>query len=149
MKLRLFVVGRVSSDLMAVEARYLKYLKSYADITVRELPQGRGRHAVQRMSEEEHHILKHAPAGFILFDVLGKTMRSEQWAEYLERAPSSGVNAFVIGGADGVSLAVREKSAQQWSLSALTLPHQLVRVLVLEQLYRATSLLHGHPYHRA
>jgi 23S rRNA (pseudouridine1915-N3)-methyltransferase len=134
---------------MAVEARYLKYIKAYADVAVRELPQGRGRHAAQRMAEEEHHILKHAPPGFILFDVQGKTMRSEQWAGYLDRASPSGTTAFVIGGADGVSPAVRSKSAQQWSLSALTLPHQLVRVLVLEQLYRATSLLHGHPYHRA
>jgi len=149
LKLRLVAVGRMSSDLTAVEARYLKYLKPYADVDVRELPQGRGRHAAQRIADEEKHILKHAPAGFILFDVQGKTMRSEQWAEYLERATSSGDIAFVIGGADGVSPAVRSQSAQQWSLSALTLPHQLVRVLVLEQLYRATSLLHGHPYHRA
>jgi 23S rRNA (pseudouridine1915-N3)-methyltransferase len=149
LKLRLFVVGRISNDLMAVEGRYLKYLKTYADITVREFPQGRGRHAAQRIADEENHILKHAPPGFILFDAQGKTMRSEQWAEYLDRSSSSGATAFVIGGADGVSPAVRSRSAQQWSLSALTLPHQLVRVLVLEQLYRATSLLHGHPYHRA
>ena len=139
----------MSNDLQAAEARYLKYIKPYADVAVRELPQGRGRQTAQRIADEEQHILKHVTNNFILFDVQGRLMRSEQWAEYLERASSASAIEFVIGGPDGVSPAVREKSSERWSLSALTLPHQLVRVLVLEQLYRATSLLHGHPYHRA
>ena len=55
---------------------------------------------------------------------------------------------FVIGGPDGVSAAVRDRANFSWSLSTLTLPHGLARVLLAEQLYRATSLLSGHPYHR-
>ncbi len=55
----------------------------------------------------------------------------------------------MIGGAGGVTEGVRSQAAQCWSLSRLTLPHQLVRPLVLEQCYRAFTILHGHPYHRA
>jgi 23S rRNA (pseudouridine1915-N3)-methyltransferase len=57
--------------------------------------------------------------------------------------------ALLVGGADGLSTAVLQRAEQRWSLSKLTLPHPLVRVLVAEQLYRAHSLLHNHPYHRA
>jgi 23S rRNA (pseudouridine1915-N3)-methyltransferase len=57
--------------------------------------------------------------------------------------------ALMIGGADGLAPACLEKADQRWSLSPLTLPHALVRVLVVEQLYRAWSLNAGHPYHRA
>ena len=56
--------------------------------------------------------------------------------------------AFLIGGADGHAPAVRAAAQEVWSLSALTLPHALVRVIVAEQIYRATTLLRGHPYHR-
>ena len=57
--------------------------------------------------------------------------------------------AFLIGGPDGFAPAVRERADLDWSLSRLTLPHALVRVVLAEQLYRAHSLLAGHPYHRA
>jgi 23S rRNA (pseudouridine1915-N3)-methyltransferase len=56
--------------------------------------------------------------------------------------------ALIIGGADGTAAALKEEADLLWSLSALTLPHQLVRIVVAEQLYRAASLLAGHPYHR-
>ena len=56
--------------------------------------------------------------------------------------------AFIIGGADGMAAAFKEEAGLLWSLSALTLPHQLVRVVLAEQLYRAVSILAGHPYHR-
>lgn len=57
--------------------------------------------------------------------------------------------ALLIGGADGLAASVKQRADQSWSLSALTLPHALVRVVLVEQLYRAWSLLHNHPYHRA
>jgi 23S rRNA (pseudouridine1915-N3)-methyltransferase len=57
--------------------------------------------------------------------------------------------SLLIGGPDGLSDACRERANESWSLSPLTLPHALVRVVVAEQLYRAMSLLAGHPYHRA
>ena len=57
--------------------------------------------------------------------------------------------ALLIGGPDGLAPACRERADQSWSLSPLTLPHALVRVIVAEQIYRAMSMLAGHPYHRA
>jgi 23S rRNA (pseudouridine1915-N3)-methyltransferase len=61
-----------------------------------------------------------------------------------------GVNvSFLVGGPDGLSETCRKRANQQWSLSALTLPHPIVRVVLAEQLYRAWSILNNHPYHRA
>ena len=86
----------------------------------------------------------------ILLDERGRALSSEQLASRLEDWQHGGRNlCFVIGGPDGVSAAVRERADFSWSLSALTLPHGLARILCVEQLYRAWSLTAGHPYHRA
>ena len=71
---------------------------------------------------------------------------ARQMRAWIARA---GVVALVIGGADGLDRGLIDNADQTWSLSALTLPHALVRVVVAEQLYRAWSLMHNHPYHRA
>lgn len=71
-----------------------------------------------------------------------------EWAGYLRGLAGNAEQVFVIGGADGVADEVRQQAAACWSLSTLTLPHQLARALVLEQLYRACTILQGHPYHR-
>ncbi|MBB1126717.1 23S rRNA (pseudouridine(1915)-N(3))-methyltransferase RlmH [Thiospirillum jenense] len=83
------------------------------------------------------------------------TEHGQQWSsvalsQQLRRWLSHGSDvALLIGGADGLAPACLQRADQQWSLSALTFPHQLVRVMVAEQLYRAWSLTQGHPYHRA
>ena len=85
----------------------------------------------------------------IAVDERGKAWSTRQLAAYLEEWLSSGMDvAFLIGGPDGLSSACRERADYQWSVSALTLPHGLVRVIVAEQLYRAWSILRNHPYHR-
>ena len=85
----------------------------------------------------------------ILLDERGKQFTSRELADQLERWQSEGDDiVFVIGGPDGVSDEVRQKAHSVWSLSNLTLPHGLARVLCAEQLYRAWSLTTGHPYHR-
>ena len=85
----------------------------------------------------------------IALDVLGKSWSSEQLAEAAADWRMDGRDiALLIGGPDGLSEACLQKAEQRWSLSALTLPHPLVRVLLAEQLYRAWTLLSGHPYHR-
>ena len=148
MKLRLLVVGRGARELAAFEGRYLKRMQAWADVDVLELPEGRGRQVMQRRQEEERHILRQAAKGFVLFDEHGKSLSSMEWADALKQLPADGRLDFVVGGADGVSDAVRRHAGRCWSLSTLTLPHQLVRLLVLEQLYRAFTIMHGHPYHR-
>jgi 23S rRNA (pseudouridine1915-N3)-methyltransferase len=85
----------------------------------------------------------------VLLDEKGKQMTSPDLAVRLADWQSDGRNlCFVIGGPDGVSGACRERANFIWSLSRLTLPHGLARVLFAEQLYRAWSLQAGHPYHR-
>lgn len=86
----------------------------------------------------------------VALEITAKSMSTEQLAAWLqERMREGRTLSFLIGGPDGLSAACRERANQGWSLSPLTLPHALVRVIVAEQLYRAMSLLAGHPYHRA
>lgn len=86
----------------------------------------------------------------VALDVPGRLMSTVQVGAWLnERLREGRPLAFLIGGPDGLSASCRERADQAWSLSPLTLPHALVRVVVAEQLYRAVSLLAGHPYHRA
>lgn len=86
----------------------------------------------------------------VLLDERGKQLTSKSLASMLSDWQSDGRDlCFVIGGPDGVSDAVRQRSDMMWSLSQLTLPHGMARALLSEQLYRAWSLQTGHPYHRA
>jgi 23S rRNA (pseudouridine1915-N3)-methyltransferase len=86
----------------------------------------------------------------VALEITGKTMSTEQVSLWLgERLRDARPVSLMIGGPDGLAPAVLQRADQRWSLSPLTLPHGLVRVVVAEQIYRAMSLLAGHPYHRA
>jgi 23S rRNA (pseudouridine1915-N3)-methyltransferase len=86
----------------------------------------------------------------VALEVAGKTMSTAQVSGWLaERLRDGRSLALLIGGPDGLAPACVQRADQSWSLSALTLPHGLVRVVVAEQIYRAMSLMAGHPYHRA
>ena len=86
----------------------------------------------------------------VALDVGGRSRSTEQLSAWLaERLRDGRSLALLIGGPDGLSEACRQRAAESWSLSPLTLPHGLARVLVAEQIYRAMSLIAGHPYHRA
>ena len=148
MNIRLLVVGRGSRELSDFEARFIERLRPFAPCQVIELPEGRGKQLTQRKQEEARQILKQARKGFVLFDERGSMHSSTQWADYLGRLHGDAQQDFVIGGADGLADSVRAQAGACWSLSRLTLPHQLVRAVVLEQLYRAITIIQGHPYHR-
>lgn len=148
MKLRLLVVGRGAAELSGYEAQFLKRLKALTSFTIVELPEGKAKQLSQRRQEEEKHILKSAAAGFILFDERGRALASKAWAARLQQLHGGAELDFVIGGAGGVSDTVRAAAGAVWSLSPMTLPHQLVRVMVCEQIYRAFTIMQGHPYHR-
>jgi len=147
-KLRLIGVGRGAPELAAFEARFIKRLEAFAPCTLIELPDGRGKQGSQRKQQEAKSILDKAGKGFVLFDEHGKSLTSTQWADWFGRQQGDAAVDFVIGGADGVDTSVRAAAAETWRLSSLTLPHQLVRALALEQFYRAFTIMRGHPYHR-
>ncbi len=148
MRLRLLVVGRGSGELAGYEKRLTARLGGMAGFEVIELAEARAKAAAQRRREEARRILDRARKGFILFDERGEQLASRDWAAALARLPGGARQDFVIGGADGVDESVRAAASRVWSLSRLTLPHQLVRALVIEQLYRAFTIMRGHPYHR-
>ena len=85
----------------------------------------------------------------VALEVGGKAMSSEELGAWFARRLQDGRPlAMLIGGPDGLAPEVARRAEQQWSLSPLTMPHGLVRIVVAEQIYRAMSLLAGHPYHR-
>lgn len=85
----------------------------------------------------------------VVLDERGESLTTRALAARMAQWRQRGRDvAFIIGGADGVAAALKEEADLLWSLSALTLPHQLARIVLAEQLYRATTLLAGHPYHR-
>jgi len=103
-----------------------------------------------RDAEGQRILEKTRPAEYlVLLDEQGRQLSSRELADKLNEWQTVGQDlAFVIGGPDGVSESVRQRANFTWSLSRLTLPHGLARVLFAEQLYRAWSLSTGHPYHR-
>jgi len=119
---------------------------------VREFPQAQGDISDIIMAREADSLLDAIPdkAHVIALDNRGKSWSTEQVATQLASWQELGKSlVFLIGGADGLHPRCRDRADQMWSLSQLTFPHPLVRVVLVEQLYRAQSLLDNHPYHRA
>jgi 23S rRNA (pseudouridine1915-N3)-methyltransferase len=119
----------------------------------RELDEGRAKNLEERRAEEARAILAAVPKGawLTVLDERGAALTSAQWAAEIGKARDSSVSAYVIaiGGPDGFDPGLRDAARSIVSFGAMTWPHQLVRVMVGEQLYRALSILAGHPYHRA
>jgi 23S rRNA (pseudouridine1915-N3)-methyltransferase len=115
-------------------------------------PRSIGKTVSALLAAEAERVLQALPrqAYMIALDERGKDFTtlqvSEQMKHWQQETPSV---AFLIGGADGLAPELKSRAQSQWRLSSLTLPHGLVRVMLAEQLYRAWSLLQGHPYHRA
>lgn len=134
---------------------FAKRLPAECTLRLVEIPAGRrGKNAdiARILRDESRRQLAAVPKGarVIALEVRGKTWSTEQLSEELGGWLQHGRDvALLVGGPDGLDAEARAAAQQQWSLSALTLPHPLVRVLVAEQLYRAWSILQNHPYHRA
>jgi 23S rRNA (pseudouridine1915-N3)-methyltransferase len=107
---------------------------------------------VERLKRAEgEKMLRAIPAGaeVIAFDERGESLPTAEWARAVQAWQREGRDvALLVGGPDGLAPECLARAQRRWSLSKLTLPHGLVRVFVLEQLYRAWSLTQGHPYHR-
>lgn len=111
----------------------------------------KGGNTAQALRTESERLLAAVPdhALVIALDIGGESWNSAAVAQQMEHWLQSGRNvALLIGGADGLSAESLARADRRWSLSPLTLPHMLVRILVAEQLYRAWTILKNHPYHR-
>jgi 23S rRNA (pseudouridine1915-N3)-methyltransferase len=117
-----------------------------------ELAESRGRRPDERKRDEAQAITaKLTPGLLIALDERGRSLTSETFAARIAAARDAGTAAasLVIGGADGLSDEIRDRADLTIAFGALTIPHQIVRALALEQLYRAMTIIAGHPYHRA
>jgi len=125
----------------------------FRSIDIHEISESRARDAPARMAEEAAEIIAAIPDKSVLvtMDERGSNVDSAAFARHLGQwRDQSAANAvFVIGGADGLSPDLRRKEKLAIAFGAATWPHQMVRVMLLEQLYRAATILAGHPYHRA
>jgi len=123
------------------------------DVEIIEIRESRAADAGKRMLEESIALANIIPQGaaVALLDSHGDNLDSASLAGHLAKWRNNDRPAavFVIGGADGLAPSLRDKAELRISFGAATWPHQLVRIMLLEQLYRATTILTGHPYHRA
>jgi len=133
---------------------YAKRMPREAKIDLLEIkpePRSGGKTTEQIMEAEAQRINSALPAGClrIALDERGAGWTTRQLADKMQHWMGEGRDiAFIIGGADGLHPSIKQGAQQLLALSAMTLPHAMVRVLLAEQLYRAYSLLHNHPYHR-
>lgn len=125
----------------------------FRGLTIHEIPESRARDAATRISEEAAAISAQIPEKSVLvaLDERGECIDSLGFAGHLGRWRDESVadTFFLIGGADGLSPDLRRKAKLKLAFGAATWPHQIVRVMLLEQIYRAATILAGHPYHRA
>ena len=124
----------------------------FRGLEIHELPESRARDATTRISEEAAAMSALIPdkAVVVALDERGSNVDSATFAGHIGRWRDASVphNVFVIGGADGLSPDLRRKAKLTLAFGAATWPHQMVRVMLLEQIYRAATILAGHPYHR-
>ena len=114
-------------------------------------PRGKNTDIAKAIQKEGDAMLAAIPAGdkVIALEVLGKSWSTEQLADQTEQWRMDGYNiSLLVGGPDGLDPRCTARADQAWSLSKLTLPHPMVRILLAEQIYRAWTLMNNHPYHR-
>jgi len=125
----------------------------FRGLEIHEIPESRARDVAARVAEEAAAISALIPEKYVLvaLDERGQNVDSTTFARHLGRWRDEG-NAntiFTIGGADGLSPDLQRKAKLRMAFGSATWPHQMVRVMLLEQIYRAATILAGHPYHRA
>lgn len=155
MRIRLLAVGQKMPDW--VTEGYQEYAKRLQDdvrLDLVEIPAAkrtRSNEAEQWKRQEAEAIQAaiHPSDRVVALDVLGKPWSTEDLRDRTAKWLQGGQNiALLVGGPDGLAPELLAQASERWSLSPLTLPHPLVRIVVAEQIYRAWTLLKGHPYHR-
>ena len=160
MRLTVAAVGRMKhgperelAERYRKRAEQLSRRIGWRDIEIVEVRESRAQEVGKRMIEESIAIANVIPdkAAVVILDERGESLDSAALAAQLAKWRDAGRPAavFVIGGDDGLAPSLRERAALRLAFGAATWPHQLVRTMLLEQIYRAITILAGHPYHRA
>ena len=160
MRLRIAAVGRLKAGPeRELLDRYVERVNAagravnLAPLDVVDVSESAARRPADRLAEEAKALKKWAITGArrIVLDARGKNLASEDFAKYLAALREKGAPAalFLIGGADGLAEDTRKDADLVLAFGAATFPHQLVRILLAEQIYRAVTIILGHPYHRA
>ena len=145
MKLKIAWIGKTKDpSLQALTEEYLKRISRYAEVEGVALPDEA---ALLKLRER---VGAHPAHALVLFDSRGKQLTSEEFAQFLQNHLDRNPQplALAIGPADGFQESSRKSATAVLSLGKMTLPHELARVVLLEQVYRAFTILKGHPYHR-
>ncbi|KJV06790.1 23S rRNA (pseudouridine(1915)-N(3))-methyltransferase RlmH [Methylocucumis oryzae] len=154
MQIHLITIGnRMPSWVQQGYDEYAKRLPRECQLQLTELSPGKrskNSDIVRIVNDEGERMLSASQNNHIVtLDIPGQPWTTPQLANALKRWQLLGKNiALLVGGADGLSDNVKAKAQESWSLSPLTFPHPLVRIIIAEQIYRAWSLLNNHPYHR-
>lgn len=152
MKLTLLAVGKLRPVFRHAADEYLGRLRRYAvteEVEVREA--GKAPTPAEALKQEAERLESRVPPGALVvaLDREGQPWSSEELARRLGRWRDAGRPlVFVIGGSHGLDPRLRQAAGARWSLGAITLPRELARVVVLEQLYRAGTIIRGEPYHK-
>jgi 23S rRNA (pseudouridine1915-N3)-methyltransferase len=145
MRVRILAVGtRMPEWVTQAYEEYVRRMRKDMRVDLEEIPVGRVK------AEEAKRLLERIGDDYLVaLDERGKSLTTLQLASWLGERQQDGRNlTFVIGGPDGLGPQLLARAALRWSLSSLTFPHAMVRVILAEQLYRAHSVLQNHPYHR-
>jgi 23S rRNA (pseudouridine1915-N3)-methyltransferase len=159
MRVILLAVGRMKKGPETeLVARYLKRAEQAGrqiglrGVEIIEIKESRASDAGKRMIEESIALANLIPDGAvaIMLDETGESFASAAFADHVRKWRDAGVPAavFIIGGPDGLAQSLRDKAKLKLAFGAATWPHQMVRIMLLEQIYRAITILSGHPYHR-
>lgn len=152
--IKIIAIGRVKEKAqVALIDEYMKRLRpihkveiieldksKHKDSEINKIKEDEGKRILSKIKDSEH---------VILLELKGKNISSEELAQHIDKNLSMGKDlVFIIGGSHGVSDEVKDRANFLWQLSKLTFPHQLVRQLLAEQIYRAFMIINQHPYHK-
>lgn len=155
MKLKIIFVGKTEADYLKQACDIFENrLKNYLPLEVLVIPALKKTKSltIEQQKEKEGKLILskiNSPDFVVILDEKGKEYRSMEWADYFQSKMNSGIKSLclIVGGPYGFSEAVYNKSQQKVALSKMTFSHQMIRLLLLEQCYRAMSILKNEPYH--
>jgi len=157
LKITLITVGTLKEPyLKAGVQEFEKRLERFVQLNTIEIPESIGKQdhqdSIKKALEMDAKLIKEVISSHsyvIALDIQGKTFKSQELAKQIDTIQQKNSHiVFIIGGSNGLDDSIRNLAKEKWSFSQLTFPHQLFRLILLEQIYRSMTILKGHPYHK-